>query len=265
MASLMSAVSREAFARRVRVEMAKAGVTRESLAERANVKERTLGNLLGGHAVRDQTVAKIAKALAIDLDELLAEPALPNARATSNEARADEAYGGYILAAYETYIGTYVAYRRSLSAGTSLYRSVFEIDWDDEQNRLRFFELQRFRGAGAKTVSSSHAGGLYISPHTGLIQMLTTYQGALRLVTLTRFRLGDNKLTGLILTQSDRGFYFQPAASAIYLERLEGRRPSAELEKLIGVVTDSDPAYGAASAELNRIECDAVVMAGARR
>ena len=78
--------------------------------------------------------------------------------------------------------------------------SEHEIDWDEELDRLRFLELQRFRGAAERTVSSSHAGGVYISPHTGLIQLLTTFQGALRLVTLTRFRLGDDKLSGLILT-----------------------------------------------------------------
>ena len=266
MASLMGDTAREGFVRHVRLEMMRQGLTREALAEKAGVKERTLGNLLAGHGVRDLTVAKVAGALGIDLDGLLADGRMADGRRDRHDngmghARADEAYGGYMLAAYEAYLGTYVAYRRALTGQRLLYRSVYEIDWDEEQNRLRFFELQKFKGADAKTVSSSHAGGIYISPRTGLIQLLTTFQGALRLVTLTRFRLGDNKLTGLILTQSDRDLYFQPAASAIYLEKLERPGTSAALERLIGSVGPSDPEFSQAAAELSRIEGTAVVMA----
>ncbi len=265
MATLLNAATRDAFARQVRLAMAKQGLTRESLAARADVKERTLGNLLAGHAVRDRTAARVAAALGLDLSDLLADSGPSGHSRAFNadgvETRAAEAYGGYMLSAYEAYVGTYVAYRRGFANALGLYRSVYEIDWDDEQSRLRFFELQRFRGSGEKAVSSSHAGGIYISPHTGLIQLLTTFQGALRLVTLTRFRLGDNKLAGLILTQSDRDLYFQPAASAIYLEKLGAPRTVAELERLIGMVGPKDAAFSQASAELDRIEREAVHVA----
>ncbi|MDX2158282.1 MAG: helix-turn-helix transcriptional regulator [Hyphomicrobiaceae bacterium] len=262
MGSLMSDAAREAFARRVRLEMAKQGLTRETLAARAEVKERTLGNLLAANAVRDQTVARIARALSIDLDETLGSSHLrAPGGADQNDARADEAYGGYMLSAWESYLGTYLAYRRAFSGKRQLVRTVYEIDWDEEQRRLRFLELQRFRGAGTKAVASSHAGGIYISPHTGLIQLLTTFQGALRLVTLTRFRLGDDKLTGLILTQSDRERYFQPATSPIFLEKLSKPRTIAELERLIGLLGEEDQAYATATAELDRIEREAVFMA----
>ncbi|MEZ5857240.1 MAG: helix-turn-helix transcriptional regulator [Hyphomicrobiaceae bacterium] len=266
MATLLGATTREMFARQVRLAMAKQGLTRESLAARAEVKERTLGNLLAGHAVRDRTAARVASALGLDLDVLLADAGSSASErggppTDKGEPRAAEAYGGYMLSAYEAYVGTYVAYRRGFAGSTGLYRSVYEIDWDEEQCRLRFFELQRFRGSGEKAISSSHAGGIYISPHTGLIQLLTTFQGALRLVTLTRFRLGDNKLAGLILTQSDRDLYFQPAASAIFLEKLAAPRTVAELERLIGVVGPEDAAFKPASRELDRIEREAVHMA----
>jgi hypothetical protein len=95
-----------------------------------------------------------------------------------------------------------------------------------------------------------------------LIQLLTTFQGALRLVTLSRFRLGDNKLSGLILTQSDRDRYFEPAASAIFLEKLDGPRPVAELERLIGPVAESNAAFAPAEAELARIERQSMFVAG---
>jgi len=260
MGSLIGDATREALVRRVRLEMAKQGLTREALAEKAEVKERTLGNLLAGQSVRDVTIAKVARVLAIDLDDLIDAAGGSPAAAGRQDQRADEAYGGYMLAATETYIGTYIAYRRVFADKAELFRSVYDIDWDEALSRLRFFELQRFRGPDNRTVSSSHGGGIYISPHTGLLQLLTTFQGALRLVTLTRFRLGDNRLRGLILTQSDRDRFFEPAASAIVLERLEGRRRLADLERLVGPIGADDPAFAAADAELLQIERSGVFL-----
>lgn len=252
--SLIGEAARSALVRRVRLEMAKQGITREALAERADVKERTLGNLLAGQSVRDATVAKVARALSIELDGLVSGAATDGASADDAHARANEAYGGYMLSAYESYLGTYVAYRRVFSAKHELYRSVFDIDWDEQLSRLRFLELQRFRGRDDRAVASSHGGGIYISPHTGLIQLLTTFQGALRLITLSRFRLGDNRLRGLILTQSDRDRFFEPAVSAIFLEQIDGKRRLADLERLVGPLTSDDPAFGSATEELRTIE-----------
>ena len=261
MASLMTDAQRDAFVRRVRLEMAKLGLTREVLAERAACKERTLGNLLAGQPVRDTTVAKVARVLGIDLEDAMGrETTLPEA--AKLDGRAGEEYGGYLLSAYAHYLGTYIAYRRVFSGRNELFRSVYEIDWDEEFNRLRFFELQRFRGQDNRPVSSSHAGGIYISPHTGMIHLLTTFQGALRLATLTKFRMGDTRLRGVILTQSDRDQFFQPATSAIYLEKLETRRKNSELEKLVGPFGPADPSFKPATEELTRIESNAVLFAG---
>ncbi len=267
MGALIGEAARSALVRRVRLEMAKQGLTREALAERAEVKERTLGNLLAGQPVRDTTVAKVARALAIELDGLLSADAshavAARPAADLERARADEAYGGYMLSAYEGYLGAYVAYRRAFSAKRELYRSVFDIDWDEAMSRLRFLELQRFRGRDDRLVSSTHGGGIYISPHTGLLQLLTTFQGALRLVTLSRFRMGDNRLRGLILTQSDREKFFEPAASAIVLEKLDGKRRLADLERLVGPLGADDPAFATFDAELCSVERSGVFVAPA--
>lgn len=263
MGSVVDEAARQVLVRRIRLEMAKQGLTREDLAEKAGVKDRTLGNLLAGEAVRDITIAKIARALAFDLEALLNAPSAKKTMAQEElTARASEAYGGYMRSAYDDYIGIYVAWRRAFARRPELYRSVYEFDWDDEGGRLRFLELQRFRGRGNRTVDSTHAGGVYISPHTGLIQLLTTFQGALRLVTLSRMRLGDNRLRGLILTQSDREQFFAPAAAAIQLDRLDRRRPLAELERLVGPVSPSDPEFAAVSADLAEIE-QSSIYAGA--
>lgn len=266
MGSLIGEAARNALVRRIRLEMAKQGLTREALAERADVKERTLGNLLAGLSVRDTTIAKVAGALAIELDDIVSGDggdgaAAPQPPSVDGIARADEAYGGYMLSAYESYLGTYVAFRRAFNAKRELYRSVFELDWDEALSRLRFLELQRFRGRDNRSVSMNHGGGVYISPHTGLIQLLTTFQGALRLVTLNRFQLGDNRLRGLILTQSDRDKFFEPACSPIYLEKLDGKRRLADLERLVGHIGLGDPAFAEADRELEGIERSDIFVA----
>lgn len=267
MASLMTDQQRDAFVRRVRLEMAKSGLTREALAERAACKERTLGNLLAGQAVRDQTVAKIARVLGIDLEDVIGRgaPGLDGATPTVPDGRAGEEYGGYLLSTYAHYVGTYLAYRRVFSERNELFRSVYEIDWDEDLKRLRFFELQRFRGSNDRPVSSSHAGGIHISPHTSLIHMLTTFQGAIRLVTVAKLGIGDLRLRGVILTQSDRGMFFQPSTSAIFLEKLDGKKRNSELEKLIGPFGPTDQMFRPAAEELASIEANKVYFAGMTR
>lgn len=264
MASLMSDSQRDAFVRRVRLEMAKGSLTREALAKRAACKERTLGNLLAGQTVRDATVGNIARVLGIDLEDFLDGRGSGASEPESGEGRAPEEYGGYLLSAYAHYVGTYFSYRRVFSNKNEFFRSVYEIDWDDELRRLRFFELQRFRITETRTVSNTHAGGVHISPHTGIIHLLTTFQGALRLVTLHKFRTGETRLRGLILTQSDRDMFYQPAVSAIYLERMRVRRKNSELEKLIGAFGPADPEFTSVSEEISAIERNAVFMAGCR-
>jgi transcriptional regulator with XRE-family HTH domain len=262
MASLLTSVQREAFVRRVRLEMAKRGLTRSALAEIADCKERTLGNLLAGLPVRDATIAGIARGLAIDLDTLLGAPAGGHTHPPEAHGRADENYGGYLLSAYEDYLGAYVAYRRVFSRRRELYRSVFELDWDDDLARLRFLELQRRANGAAGTDGDQHAGGVYISPHTGMLQLLTTYQGALRLVTLNRFRRGDDKLRGVILTQSDRERFYQPAVSAIFLQKLHGRHRLSELERRVGTIDAGSAEFAPALEEIEEIERSAIYLAG---
>ena len=262
MASLLTSVQREAFVRRVRLEMAKRGLTRTALAGIADCKERTLGNLLAGLPVRDATIAGVARGLSIDIDSLLGAPSVSNGQAAEPHGRAGENYGGYLLSAYEDYLGAYVAYRRVFSRRPELYRSVYELDWDEDLGRLRGRELQRGPSGSGANGANQHAGGVYISPHTGMLQLLTTYQGALRLVTLNRFRRGDDKLRGVILTQSDRERFYQPAVSAIFLQKLGGRQRLSELERRIGTIGETHADYASALAEIEEIERSAIFLAG---
>ena len=71
-------------------------------------------------------------------------------------------------------------------------------------------------------------------------------------------------MRGLMLTQSDREMFFQPAVSAIYLEKLEGKSRLSDLEKLVGPIGAADPAYAIAAVELERIERTNVFMSHRR-
>jgi hypothetical protein len=81
-------------------------------------------------------------------------------------------------------------------------------------------------------------------------------------VTLNKFRTGDTRLKGLILTQSDRDMFFQPAVSAIYLEKIRGKRKNSELERLVGAFGRNDPEYATVAEEIAAIERSSVFIAG---
>jgi hypothetical protein len=59
--------------------------------------------------------------------------------------------------------------------------------------------------------------------------------------------------------------FFQPAGSAIYLEKLEGKRKNSDLDKLVGPFGVGDPAFAAVAAEIADIERNAVYIAGLGR
>jgi hypothetical protein len=69
-----------------------------------------------------------------------------------------------------------------------------------------------------------------------------------------RAALGGNRLRGVILTQSDRDVFYAPAASAIFLERIDGRKRLADLERQVGPLGPEDPTFDDATRELASIE-----------
>ncbi len=149
------------------------------------------------------------------------------------------------------------------SKTSELFRSVYEIDWDEELGRLRFFELQRFRGANNRTVSSSHAGGIYISPaHRHGAHAHDVSRARCASSRWPSFGIGDTRLRGVILTQSDREHFFQPATSAIFLRKLSGRRRLSELERMVGPIASTHADFAAALAEIEEIERSAIFLAG---
>ncbi|MEO8651738.1 MAG: hypothetical protein ABI391_05490, partial [Hyphomicrobiaceae bacterium] len=76
------------------------------------------------------------------------------------------------------------------------------------------------------------------------------------------FRRGDDKLRGVILTQSDRERFYQPAVSAIFLQKIGGRRRLSELERMVGTVAKTHDDFAPALSEIEDIERSAIFLAG---
>jgi hypothetical protein len=165
---------------------------------------------------------------------------------------ADEAHGGYTLKHFDDYVGLYHVYRRSFTFPNNLVRSLYEIKWSDERSCLVFTENQRYRSSeGNRTQDYSQEGEVFISNTIGLLHLLTKEEGALRLITLTKLRLDDMSLQGIVLTQAQGPFYYQPSASPIFFRKLNG---DDEAKKKVGPLRPADEDYDDIHLALAEIE-----------
>src|SRR5262249_19835281 len=120
---------------------------------------------------------------------------------------------------------------------------------------LAFREMQRYGSPDLKCmIDFSQDGEVFISNTTGLIHLLTKAEGSLRLVTLTKLRASDRVIRGVVLTQAQGDFYYQPSVSPIYFQAAKPHVPLEELAQRIGPIQPGDPDYGYANATLNEIE-----------
>lgn len=234
--------------------MAEKGWIRKELADHASVSDGVIGKVLAGKSVHNNTLIKIARVLGIDIDGMTS----PLQFSEGHQDQADEAHGAYLRSEVEELIGRYLGYRRTFDGGRDLFRTMYEFHWSAENSRLQFIETQRVRRPD-KTVVVAHAGGIHLSRRFGLVQLLTRYQGALRLVTLHRPQLGDSDLRGVMLTQAERKAnagpsYYVPGISPLYLQRCADPAVALDLEKLCGIVPKGEPDFDKASAELKSID-----------
>jgi hypothetical protein len=190
-------------ARKIERALVQKNWTRVHLADLTGYDERTIRNVLAGRPVRDQTVIDICEALGI--------AQILEAEGQHLEV-ADAKYGEYPRGPYRKYEGGYFAYRRSFSSSARLMRTVVEIEWAEEEG-LIFSEHSHFQ-AGRKQIDNSQTGHLYISQTTGLMHLVTSVEGAVRLITLTKMIGGDEVMRGAVLTQIDRDAHYIPSISA---------------------------------------------------
>jgi transcriptional regulator with XRE-family HTH domain len=227
--------------------------SRSKLAQEAGYDVRTIRAVLKGkEPVRDQTIFDVCQALGIP-------PQLSNPEFEEIEV-AETWYGSYARAPYKQFEGAYFANRRSFSYPNVFVRSLFEIKWHPEDWIFVFEEHQSYVTESNRKVDHSQKGEVYISQFTDLIHLVTVNAGAVRTITLTKMRGSGSVMRGAVLTQSDRGLFFQPSISAFYLEHISQFDPAIHLLK-VGNVKQGDDDYAKIAGEIARIEADVMFVA----
>jgi hypothetical protein len=233
-ASSKLAPAREQLGRKIDHARRKIGMTIEGLAGRAGYDERTIRNVMAGRPTRVVTLLNICNAVGIAVDE---------EEERSIEISREE-YGGYTKEQYQDYLGFYYAYRRSFSFPRMLLRTIFKIEWDKEAHCLAFAETHKYESpAIGRTMDFSQKGHVYISPTVNLLHLLTHTRGALRLITLTKLRLDDLTMQGIVLTQARRTFYFQPSVSPIFFQQTDRSCRIEELATHVGPIRPGEADY----------------------
>jgi transcriptional regulator with XRE-family HTH domain len=231
--------------RRIDGARKKIGFTLVQLAARAGYDERTIRNVIRGRPTRPATLRDICKVIGVSLD---------TREAAKRVEIADKEHGGYTLNHFQGYIGLFYAYRRSFSFPRNIVRSLYEFAWNGERGCLVFRETQHYDSPNLKqTIDFSQDGEVFISNMTGLIHLLTKADGALRLVTLTKLRPADRVIRGVVLTQAQGEFYYQPSVSPIFLQAVDKQASLDELAQRAGPIQPGDPDYQRINAALTEI------------
>src|SRR5215204_6276244 len=92
-----------------------------------------------------------------------------------------------------------------------------------------------------------------ISQTTGLMHFVTCFEGAVRLITLTKMIGGDEVMRGAVLTQIDRDAHYLPAFSPIVLTKLRNYDPEKH-RAMVGPIDESAEEYEFICDELAQAE-----------
>jgi transcriptional regulator with XRE-family HTH domain len=219
-------------------------MTQDALAAEAHTTSKLVRKIIKGKKVSEIKLLEICSILGVNPDD------------NRIGDYSDEAHGSYSLSSLKDYQGNYRSYRRSLLYPKYILRSGFKIFWDKNEKLFRFEEFQKYRSVrNGELVDRSQTGEIFVGEHSGLLHLLTKNKGALRLITLYRFRLlnpDDKTMRGIVLTQASRETTHQPSAAAIIFEKVG--ISASELKADAKEITPSDASYEKIGADLTEIE-----------
>lgn len=240
---------RLAIAKLVKVERVKQNYSNESLAKKAGYNERTVRNILAGKSTRFKTLVDICQVLGISVE---AETRKKRTKITIT----DKDHGAYTREHFSEYLGFYYSYRRSFTFTNSIIRSLFEFTWSDSCNCMQFSETHRYKSPElGEMVNYNQSGDVFYSNTIGLLHLLTRFEGAVRLITLSKLELHDPTMNGIVLTQATKPMHFRPAVSPIRFQKIvSAGGGETELAKLVGPIKSDDSGYEALDASLKNIE-----------
>jgi transcriptional regulator with XRE-family HTH domain len=206
-----------AIAERVREELARRRMSRESLAAEARISLSTLEKALSGRRPFTlATTVRLEEALKLPLRRSRPAPAAQGA------AFAPDALGSYSRPSVAWLEGEYVTVRPSFDQKGALYAYRTSIAWDEAASCLTFHEASRL------DVAFTQTGAVSLPNQSGHIYLITNHHGQYRLVLLGRPAIGG-ELYGLITTlQAGLGSQLFPVSAPIaYLPaRLAGDEPA---------------------------------------
>jgi transcriptional regulator with XRE-family HTH domain len=232
--------------RRIQHECHRLRITQKVLADRAGYDEKTIRNIFRGIRVRPAILEDVCKCLSLTVD-------------SSSTTSAKAKYGGYTRIQVEEYEGRFLAYRRSFSIPANLVRSLYEFSWNDERGCLTFHETQKYATEVQAPLDLS--GEVFISANIGLLHLVTVFNGAVRLITLTRMRPDTLAMRGSVQTQAQDEFFFRPAISPIVMQKCHPAIGVDQIASMVGPVLPTDPEYQRLNTALNEIENKVVTFA----
>ena len=217
----LTAAENRAHAVRVREELARQRLSRETLAARARVSLSTLEKGLSGQ--RPFTLATLVR-LETALGLVLRPgDASVNGAAASSNGNAPDDLGGYNRASVGWLEGGYLTLLPSFGERGAIYAFRTNIAWDIAQTRLTFREAERLDHDFVQF------GDVSVPLQSGHIYLITNRHGQVRLIMLAR-PLITGEMHGILTTlQAGRGSHLLPVSAPIVLKPLK---------------PDEQPAYG---------------------
>ena len=229
---------------RVREELARQRLSRETLAERARVSLSTLEKGLSGQ--RPFTLATLVR-LETALGLVLRPQDFTDSRLgpQTNWGNAPDELGGYNRASVSWLEGGYLTLLPSFGERGSIYAFRTNITWDDDQGCLTFREAER--------VDSDFVqfGTVAVPRQSGHIYLATNRHGQMRLIMVAR-PLITGEMHGILTTlQAGRGSHLSPVSAPIVLKPLKPDEKPA-----YGRIRPSDDAFGRYRTILRRTVAD---------
>lgn len=192
----------------------------------------------------------LGKIVSDDDVQMPVEKDMPGARSTTIGS------GGYSYQDILPYLGRYLTIRQGTTVVENLLTTRVDIHWDENAEMARYDEYNRFLSSSGKIMDYSQSGTVHRSRALGVLHLLTSFEGAIRLVTLGRIQVMEPVMYGMILTQIQGSGAFVPTSSVVHFRRMSEQGAAAAFET--GVVRPGDPQFKALQQDLNEAR-DAVL------
>ncbi|NBB80956.1 MAG: hypothetical protein GVY36_16175 [Verrucomicrobia bacterium] len=158
--------------------------------------------------------------------------------------------GGYTEEQISPYLGTYLTVRQGMANLENLLTTLVHVFWDDTRQMARFHETNKFLSSEGKDYDYSQSGTVHVSGKIGLVHLLTSVEGALRLITLTRLQVMEPVMYGAILTQVPEAGTFVPTKASVHFRKLRDDGSSPERQQT-GVITPQHSRYQSLLSDLD--------------